>query len=57
MEFWSADDAISRLGTMQEQSITFCKTPGINHSIELNFQVVLLIQLKRQIHVIVLKIA
>ena len=49
--------AISRLETKLEQLITFCKTPGIDHSIELNFQVVLSIRLKRQIHVIVLKIA
>jgi len=49
--------AINRLEIMLEQSITFCKTPGIDHSIELNFQVVLSIRLKRQIHVIVLKIA
>lgn len=52
MKLEKVDDATYKLVTMQIRSTTFYKKQGINHSIELNFQLALLIQLKKQKHVV-----
>jgi len=52
-----AVDEKSKLEKVQALLVKFCKTLCISHSIELNCLEAQLIQPKKQIHVIVLKIA